>query len=122
MQRSRIIHLMIALFLLCIEIVIAMRFNGGLVRTWLGDVFVVMFLYFLFRGIAPFPRPLHVGIGVLIFAFLIEFSQYFHLIELLGLHDQWMAQLILGDTFQIMDLVAYVIGIALALILDSLKF
>ncbi len=122
MQRSRIIHLMSAVVFLCIEIVIAMRFDGGLIRTWLGDVFVVMLLYFLFRSIAPSPQRLHVAVGVLIFAFLGEFSQHFHLIQLLGLQHQWMARLILGDTFQIMDLVAYIIGIALALILDSLKF
>ncbi len=113
---------MIAIFLLCIEIMIAMRDNGGLVRTWAGDVFVVMLLYFVVRAIMPAWKPIHVAIGVLIFAFLLEFSQALGLIGLLGLQDVLIARWILGDTFQWADLLAYVIGVVAAYWFDKLKF
>ena len=122
MTRSRIIHLMIAIFLLCIEIVIAARDNGGLVRTWGGDVFVVMLIYFAVRVIAPAWKPMHVSIGVLIFAFLVEFTQAIGLIGILGLQDNMIARWILGDTFQWADLLAYVIGVVAAYWFDKLKF
>lgn len=122
MNRNRIIHLMIAFLLLCIEILIAARVNGGLLRTWGGDVFVVMLIYFSVRALIPAWKPINMAIGVLIFSFSIEFLQLFDLIGKLGLQDKLIARLILGNTFEWTDLLAYVIGIVAAFWLDKLKF
>lgn len=110
-------YLSIAALLLVAEVCIAAFVHDQFVRPHIGDLLVVMLMYFFVRGITRI-RPLAVAMGVLAFAFLVEFTQYLHLIEHLGLKHSTAAKLILGNTFQWLDLAAYTCGTALALLLD----
>ena len=56
---------------------------------------------------------------VLVFAYLIEFAQYFNLLKLLNLEDHKLITIILGSTFQVGDLVAYTFGIITVLIIEQ---
>lgn len=83
--------------------------NIPFIRGFLGDIIVIIFIYsviIIFFDI----KPIKLGLSVLLFAYTLEFLQYFHLIELLGLKKNIIAQIILGSTFDIYDLLAYTIG------------
>ena len=97
------------LILFAIEVVIAVFFRDGWVRTLLGDVLVVMVIAYLIHAFFN----IHLGIiaiGTLIFAYFIELLQFLKLIDILGWQDAQLAHLTLGSTFDWRDLVAYTIG------------
>ena len=110
-------HLGIAVLLFLVEVCIAAFVHDGLVRPHVGDLLVVMLLYFFVRGVTR-TKPITAAAGVLAFAFLVELTQYFHLIDHLGLTHNTAAKLVLGNTFQWIDLAAYTCGAVLALLLD----
>lgn len=118
MSRLRKIYLSIAFLLFCAVVIIAFTLQAGLLRTWGGDLLVVMLIYFFFRAFLR-SQPWKIAIGTLVFAFVIEISQYFRLIYRLGMEDDLVARLILGNTFQWSDFLAYTLGVLLALLIDE---
>ena len=92
-----------------IEFYIAVYVKDNLIRPFFGDVLVVILLYFFIRTVTCFKHQT-VIIGVLFFAYFIEFSQYLNLITLLHLQDIKIARIIIGTTYDSMDLVAYTFG------------
>ncbi|WP_313805616.1 DUF2809 domain-containing protein [Flavobacterium sp.] len=61
---------------------------------------------------------------VLLFSYLIELLQYFNFVHLLGLEESKIAKIVLGSSFEWLDLVAYTAGgliIILAEKLNSVK-
>ena len=111
-------HFLIALVLLVMEIAIALFAHDNFVRPYLGDLLVVMLLHFGIRSIAA-TAPQRVALAVLLFAYVIEITQAFHLIDHLGLTGNIIAQLVLGHQFQWFDLVMYAIGCVLAFAVDQ---
>ena len=59
-------------------------------------------------------------LGVLLFAYAVEISQYFHLIAVVGLENSKIARLIMGTSFSWTDMLMYTLGIILVLILEIL--
>jgi hypothetical protein len=57
---------------------------------------------------------------VLLFSYIIEVTQYFHLIKRLGLQHSRLAHWILGSGFEWMDLVAYTLGIIAVVIVERI--
>lgn len=110
-------YLTLCIILLCIEIVIAKFLTQGFIRYTFGDFLVVMLLYCFFKSFVN-TKPIYVAIGVLIISYIIEFLQYFRLLDLLNLQNNTLAKLILGSTFQVSDLVAYTLGIITVLIIE----
>jgi hypothetical protein len=70
--------------LLGIEILIALFVRDRFVRPYLGDVLVVMLVYCFVRTFFDL-AVLPLTVGVLLFAFTIEFLQYLNIVEVLGL-------------------------------------
>lgn len=62
-----------------------------------------------------------VALSVLIFSFVIEILQYFKILNALGWENNKIAIIILGNSFDAMDLVAYTAGIAIVLWLENRK-
>lgn len=97
--------------LLGIEILIGF-FAGGWVRSYFGDVLVVILLYTIARTVSPV-KPKHgllLPAAILVFAFCVEFLQLwgfcdrFHIINPL-------LRIIIGTGYSNIDLLSYVIGI-----------
>lgn len=99
----------ITLLLLGIEILIALFVRDRFIRPFLGDVLVVVLLYAACRTILK-SASVKVVLGVVLFAFLVEIAQYFQLSEKLNLADQSIGQIILGSTYDPLDLLADFIG------------
>ncbi|WP_255513245.1 DUF2809 domain-containing protein [Lutibacter sp. Hel_I_33_5] len=97
---------------------IATFFKDKFIRPILGDVLVVILL-FSFCRIFYHGNSIKLIIGVLIFAFIIEILQYFQFASLLGLENNKIAKIVLGSTFDWLDLLAYSIGALLCFPLDN---
>lgn len=103
--------------LLIIEVVIALLLSEGFIRSTFGDFLVVMLIYCFIKSFTNI-NPLPAAIGVLIFAFTVEFLQLLNLTEMLKLQNNSIAQVVLGTTFQITDLFAYFFGTITILIIE----
>lgn len=106
--------------LLGIEICIGM-FAHGWVRSYLGDVLVVILLYTLFRTVFPV-KPRH-GIllpaAILVFAFCVEFLQRWGFCDHFHITNK-LLRIIIGTGFSRIDLLSYAIGIVPCVICEYL--
>ena len=59
------------------------------------------------------------AIWVLIFSYVIETLQYFHLVKLLGLQHSSLAKTVIGTNFAWTDILAYTLGIAIILFAEK---
>jgi len=105
------------LALFFIEALIATYVKPGFVRSIFGDYLVVILLYCFFKSFIT-GQSLHVAIGVLIIAYLIELLQLTTFLNVFHLQENSLANLILGNTFQIEDLIAYTLGILTVIYVD----
>lgn len=87
-------YFVFAILLFVIEVLIAAFAYDRFVQLYAGAFLVVIFLYCFFRSFFKTPY-LSVGLSVLLFAYIIEVSQYFHFIKHLGLQHSRRANLIL---------------------------
>lgn len=118
MFRFRLRYFILAAILFSTEILIAVYAHDQFIRPILGDVLVVMLIYFFIR--AFFNVPVYTtAIAVLLFAYCVEVSQYFKLIRILGLQSSRIATTVLGTAFAWQDIVAYTVGIAVVLMLEQ---
>ena len=113
---KKYIYLTIVLFL--IEVCIAVFLKDTFIRPIFGDVLVVILL-FSFVRILYYGERLKLIIGVLLFSFTIEILQYFQFASILGLEENKIAKIVLGATFNKLDLLAYVVGSLLCFPLDK---
>ena len=105
------------LFILCILIVVLFSSNG-FIRGFLGDTVIVILLYSLLKSIKDFDSLL-LSVGITLFAYAIEISQYFKIIPLLGFQENFFTRIVFGSVFDPLDLIAYTIGGLLAYFLDK---
>lgn len=111
-------YFLFALFLLLVEIYIALYMHDAIVRPYGGDFLVVILLYCLVKSFINLPVLLTAG-WVLVFAYAVEITQYFHLVNLLGLQDSKTAKILLGTSFSFVDMLAYTIGIVLVIVAEN---
>jgi len=95
----------------CVELYIGLYVHDQLIRPYIGDSLAVILVYLGLRTVTPLNIRMAL-LAALVIAFAIEFGQYFHLIDRLGLHHNRIARLILGTTFDVGDLGCYVVGAA----------
>jgi len=105
------------LFLLVIEVLIAVYVHDNFVRPYVGDYLVVMLLYCAVRTFIN-ASPLKIALAVLLFAYFIELLQYFHLVDRLGLAGNTVARTVIGYGFEWLDLLAYTLGVITILLLE----
>ena len=115
-----------AVLLFLTEVLIALYAPAGFIRGFVGDVLVVILLFCMARVVVPpvvnpvanstdegikrfFQTP-WLALAVLLFAFAIEFGQYWGLVDKLGLGGNRLARIVIGSHFDPLDLVAYFVG------------
>jgi hypothetical protein len=104
--------------LFIIEVLIAVFIDDAIIRPLVGDVLVVILLFFAVRSLSDAPT-LPIALGVLIFAWGVEFAQYFRLIYWLGWEDNAIARTVIGTRFDPRDLVAYTLGAVMIAIAEQ---
>ncbi len=113
-MRFHPVQALLAALLFVTEVLIALFVRDAFIRPYLGDVLVVMLLFFAVRAFWQ-ASPIPLAAGILGFAVLVEFAQALHLIDRLGWSHITLAKVVLGNTFQWGDLVCYLIGSIISL-------
>lgn len=107
-----------AVFLLLIEILIALFVRDKFVRPYIGDFLVVIMLYCFVKSFFD-ASLLKAATGVLLFAYFIEFLQWLGISEQWGLNRFKPARIILGSYFEWADILMYTAGIAFVMIWEK---
>lgn len=105
--------------LFCTEVCIALFVHDRIIRPYIGDFLVVILIYCFIKAFFNFP-VLQTAIFVLLFSYCVEILQYFKIIEKLNLQNYAAARIIIGTSFQWIDLVAYTAGIGLVLFFEKI--
>ncbi|MGH1490135.1 MAG: DUF2809 domain-containing protein [Acidimicrobiales bacterium] len=113
-------YLFVAIGLFIVEVCIALFVDDGFVRPYLGDVLAVMLVYASLRAVFGL-SIIGAVVASLAIAFAIEFSQLVGLLNLLGLQRITVARVVLGTAFEWLDLVAYVAGAAVVVLVEWLR-
>ena len=79
-------------------------------RAYFGDLLVVILIYTFILSFFEVKNKMLLNIEIFLFACAIEFAQYFNYAELLGLKDNKIAIIILGNSFSWIDILCYAIG------------
>jgi uncharacterized membrane protein YedE/YeeE len=113
-------YLLSTLLLLVIEILIALYVSDAFIRPYMGDVLVVILLYCLLKTFLNI-STVKAAVAVLLFAFAVEGLQYLHIAERLGLQQNKLAMVLIGNSFSWLDMLAYVVGIGIVLVVKKWK-
>ena len=111
-------YFLLAFIIFWTEVFIALYVHDAFVRPYLGDVLVVILIYCFIKSFFDWP-VFNVALFVLIFSFAIETLQYFNGIEMLGLENSSLARTVIGTSFSWWDLLTYVIGISVVLLVEK---
>ncbi len=107
-------------FLFLIEVLIALYVHDRFVRPYIGDVLVVILIYCFVCSFVKGP-VLTIALFVLAFSFLVETMQYYNLVKLLGLEHSKLANVVIGNFFSWVDILAYTVGIIFVLLAERLS-
>lgn len=109
--------LLIFILLLLTEVAIAFFYFHKFIRGFVGDVLVIPLLFYLIRLFTNW-RTLYLALTVLGVAVVIEFLQRMNVLDLLQINSRFL-QIILGTTFDVKDILAYLTGFLLVLCIEK---
>src|ERR1700735_3381100 len=113
-------YFLLTVLLFTAELFIGLYMQDAIIRPYGGDFLVVILIYCFIRSFISTP-VLATAIGVLLFAYAVEISQYFHLVNVLGLERSSLAKAVLGTSFSFIDLLMYTLGTITILVVEHLK-
>jgi hypothetical protein len=111
-------YFLLTLILFIVEILIALYIHDSFIRPYFGDVLVVILIYCFIKSFFDFPK-IQTAIGVLLFAFFIEFLQYLDIVSTIGLEHNKLARIVIGTFFSWEDILCYVVGILIVLMVEK---
>ena len=111
-------YLLLTVLLFIIELIIGIYVHDNIIRPYIGDLLVVILLYCLLKSFIEIPL-MPAAIGVLIFAYIVEISQYFDIVDRIGLGSYKLARIIIGTSFSWTDMLCYTIGIGIVIITEN---
>ena len=113
------------ILLFIIEVCIALYLHDTIIRPFVGDMLVVLLVYCFVMTVLLLTttriKITIVALSVLVFAFCVEALQATELLQTLGLSENKLASVILGSTFDWLDLVAYIIGTLFIILLEKIR-
>lgn len=113
-------YFMIFIVIFVTEIMIAIFIHDKIIRPHIGDLLVVILIYAFLKAFFKF-KALYMAIGVLIFAYLIEYLQFLNITKALNLENSTFIKLTLGNSFGWIDMICYTLGIGIVLLFDCKK-
>lgn len=94
--------------------------HDTIIRPYAGDLLVVILIYCAVKSFMNMPI-IATASGVLLFSYLVEISQYFDLIKLLGWQNSVLAQLVLGSSYSWIDMLLYTIGFVIIIVFENIR-
>ncbi|MFD2872628.1 DUF2809 domain-containing protein [Mucilaginibacter ximonensis] len=113
-------YLIATVILFLIELFIGFYMHDDIVRPFVGDLLVVIFIYCFVMSFFKI-NSLITALGTLFFAYATEISQYYHLVNMLGWGGSKFARIIMGTSFSWIDMLMYTAGISLVVIIETLS-
>lgn len=107
-----------AIFL--VEAGIALFVNDAFVRPYGGDVLAVALVYCLLRAAAPLGSSSALAATLLI-AGAVELAQLLNLLDATGLRANAVVRTVLGGSFDVLDLAAYLAGALLVALVEAAR-
>ncbi|NLK95567.1 MAG: DUF2809 domain-containing protein [Clostridiales bacterium] len=107
-KKEKIKNLLYFLFFLIIEILIALFIHDNFIRPYIGDVLVIFVIFFFIKIFLNKENKL-LPIYILLFAIVVEIIQGLNFIDKLSINNK-IIRIILGSTFDIKDILCYVVG------------
>ncbi|QFT38408.1 MULTISPECIES: DUF2809 domain-containing protein [unclassified Vibrio] len=111
-------YALVSLMMFVVLVFIAGYVRDSFIRPTFGDVLVVVWLYYTIASVIRI-NPKVLAMLVVGIATLVELSQYFQLAQWLGIEPSSLLYVVLGATFDWKDSVAYGVGGALCVVLES---
>ena len=108
----------IAIIIFLIEVIIALYIKDKIIRPFVGDILVVIFIYYFIKAFIN-TKTINIAIFTLFFSFVVEILQYFNFVEMIGLGHNKAARIIIGTSFSWIDLLCYFIGFILLFFIDK---
>jgi hypothetical protein len=102
------------------ELLIGRYLNDTFIRPYGGDFLVVILIYCFIKTWFN-TNIIKTALIVLVFAYLVEISQYFHLVNLLGWQHSRTARMMLGTSFSFIDLLTYTLGVLSIIMIEKLS-
>ena len=117
--KKRICFGVAAVVLFAVEVAIALFVHDGFVRPYLGDVLVVMLIHCTLRTVFPASSRWLAGY-VFVFACFVEFLQFIHILERVGLAHVPLLKIVVGTSFSWVDILCYGAGSLVMGLIDFL--
>ena len=111
-------YLIIALIIFFIEVLIALFVHDRIVRPYAGDFLVVILVYCFLRSFIN-RSVVRLALSALLFSYVVEALQYVDMLGKLGLQNSKLARVVMGSSFEWIDMVAYTAGIVLVLYIEN---
>ncbi|MEL7005259.1 MAG: DUF2809 domain-containing protein [Bacteroidota bacterium] len=111
-------YFLLAVLLFITEVLIALYVKDAIIRPYVGDFLVVMLVYCFLRAflnISLWPM----AIFTLLFAYAVEFAQYLNMLKWLGLENNRFARIVLGSSFEWIDMLAYTLGVVFIILVEK---
>ena len=119
-KNRRIKYFIGFLISIIIEIIIALFVHDKFVRPYIGDVLVIICIYMLLNVFFD-NKIKHLELYIFIFAVVVEIMQYFNIMNYLA-NDNKILKIALGSTFDIKDIICYIIGfISIIIVSNGIK-
>jgi len=112
--------LFLSLLLFIVEVLIAIYAHDDFVRPYVGDFLVVILLYCMVKSFLALDYR-YTAFAVLAFSYLVEGLQYLNFVDAIGLGSSRLANILLGNYFAWIDILAYTLGIILVLIIEYFR-
>jgi hypothetical protein len=109
----------LTLLLFAAEVFIGACLHDAVIRPFGGDFLVVILMYCFVKTVMNIPVNTAAA-GVLITAYVVEVSQYFKLVAVLGLKRCPLANILLSNSFSWIDMLMYTLGALLVVGLEKL--
>lgn len=106
---SRLFYALCTVAMFIVETLIAIYVHDAIIRPYVGDILVVVLVYFFVRIFINKPYR-WLPLAVFLFACGIETLQYFNAADLLGFQRNSVARVVLGSVFSWGDIVCYAVG------------
>ena len=108
-MKKRILYAVATMFLLLIEVIIALYVHDDFIRPYVGDLLVVIVIYTFIRIFIPEKCKI-MPLLIFIFAAGVELLQLANIVEILGVADNKFLKILIGSVFDIKDIVCYAVG------------
>ena len=117
MLRFNPVYFFLAMMLVATDFLIVNRLHDAVIRPYGGDLLWGIFLYCVVRSFLNGPvKP--IAAGVLVFCYVEEILQYFHLADRLGFRKPSLMRTLIGTSFTWADMLCYTLGIGIVLLVE----